>query len=129
MSPCKYSDFPPVSSALPPFFTTIHQRFTPVHVFLRAWKLTLLETRRNPVSDPCSLSELRHQLFTLTAVSTSGLKAVFSLSRCSHTIPTMTPTRKSPSTDTIQSTSHPEQGQVCQHKPKNLREVSRESLP
>ena len=38
-------------SALPPS-TTIHQFFTPVHVFFRAWKLTLLDTRRNPVSDP-----------------------------------------------------------------------------
>lgn len=67
-NPCTCSHFTLVLSALPPF-TTIHQFFIRVPVFFRAWKLTLLETRRNPVSDPCSVWELKHELFALRGAS------------------------------------------------------------
>ena len=42
----------PLVSAQPPFIT-VHQFLFTFHFFARAWKLTLLETKRNPVSDPC----------------------------------------------------------------------------
>lgn len=48
-------------------------------------------------------------------VSGSALKAVFfCVCRCSPTTRTMTPTRRFPSTDIIQSTSHLELEQVCE---------------
>lgn len=74
MNPCRCSHFTLVLSALSPF-TTIDQFFIPVPVFSRAWKLTLLETRRNPVSDPCSVWELKHELFTLSGASHFHLSA------------------------------------------------------
>lgn len=75
---------------------------------LRAWKLTLLETRRNPVRLLCS--------YASSVVSQCLCAPTWSLNsgRCSPMTRMTTPTRQFPWAGIRRSTSHPESDQVCQ---------------